>query len=103
MITKIFRVMACSEASTYKTTNGNESKKRQILLQEHGGYNNKDSESQKVSNCLVCTVFGNLAQCSLQKNELVVASLRFAARYYEGQWYQDITITDINKINNNIF
>ena len=52
----------------------------------------------RVSNCIVGTMFGNLAQCIFYPNELVIASIRFAAHCSQGQWYQDITIADIEKI-----
>lgn len=95
MITSTFRVVACGELESYTTGNGNQSQKRQLRLQEFGGYNANDNQAQRISNGLVCTMFGNLAQCMFYPNELVVASLRFSVREYQGQWYQDITVTDI--------
>lgn len=99
MITAIFRVVASGELEPYKTGNGNQSQKRQLRLQFLGGWNSSDNQSQRVSNGIVGTMFGNLAQTVLYPNELVAASLRFAIREYNGQWYQDITITDISKLN----
>lgn len=98
MITATFRVVACGEPESYTTSNGNQSQKRQLRLQEFGGYNANDNQALRISNGIVCTMFGNLSQCMFYPNELVVASLRFAAREYQGQWYQDITVTDISKI-----
>ena len=97
MITSTFRVVACGEQEPYKTSNGGQSQKRQLRLQEFGGYNGNDNQAQRISNGLVCTMFGNLAQCMFYPNELVTASLRFSAREYQGQWYQDITVVDIMK------
>lgn len=99
MITSIFRVVASGELEPYKTGNGSQSQKRQLRLQFHGGWNGSDNQAQRISNSIVGTMFGNIAQSMLYPNELVVATLRFAIREYNGQWYQDITITDISKIN----
>jgi hypothetical protein len=60
--------------------------KCQIVLQELGG---------KFENMYVCALFGNSAMCKWYTGELVFASLRFQAREYNGQWYQDITVGDI--------
>lgn len=98
MITSIFRVAACGEPESYNTSNGNQSQKRQLRLQFHGGWNGNDNQAQRISNGLVCTMFGNLAQCMFYPNEMVVATLHFSAREYQGQWYQDITVTDITKL-----
>ena len=98
MITKTFRVVACGEPEPYTTGNGNQSEKRQLRLQEFGGYNANDNQAQRISNGLVCTLFGTLAKCMFYPNELVVASLRFSAREYQGNWYQDITVTDLTKL-----
>jgi hypothetical protein len=98
MITSIFRVVACGEPESYKTSNGTLSQKRQLRLQEFGGWNGNDNPAQRISNGIVGTMFGNIAQSMFNPNEIVVASLRFSAREYQGQWYQDITITDITKL-----
>ncbi len=98
MITSIFRVVACGEPESYKTSNGTLSQKRQLRLQEFGGWNGNDNLAQRISNGIVGTMFGNIAHSMFNPNEIVVASLRFSAREYQGQWYQDITITDITKL-----
>lgn len=99
MITKAFRVVACGEQEAYTTSTGNQSQKRQLRLQEFGGWNSNDNQAVRISNGIVATMFGNLAQCMFYPNEVVLASLRFSAREYQGQWYQDVTITDIAKLN----
>ncbi|MCQ2246769.1 MAG: hypothetical protein MJZ69_08300 [Bacteroidaceae bacterium] len=98
MTTAIFRVVACGEPESYNTSKGTQSQKRQLLLQFHGGWNSNDNLAQRISNGLVCTMFGNLAQCVFYPNEVVVATLRCSAREHQGQWYQDITVTDISKL-----
>ena len=72
-----------------KSENGQTSK-CSIVLQEFGG---------KYEDTYVATMLGNTAQCRFYENELVVASLRFTHREYNGQVYQDIIVNDIVKIN----
>ena len=98
MITKAFRVIACGELEAYTTSNGNQSQKRQLRLQEFGGWNGNDNQVARISNGIVATMFGNLAQCMFYPNEIVLASLRFSAREYQGSWYQDVTVVDIHKL-----
>ena len=101
MLTQIFRVVACGEQESYTTSSGNQSQKRQLRLQEFGGWNGNDNPAIRISNGIVATLFGNLAQCLFQPGEVVLCTLRFSAREYQGQWYQDVTITDIAKLNPN--
>ena len=98
MITKAFRVVACGEIEAYTTSTGNQSQKRQLRLQEFGGWNGNDNQVVRISNGIVCTMFGNLAQCMFYPNEIVLATLRFSAREYQGSWFQDVTVTDIHKL-----
>ena len=95
MYTGIFRVVSQAEAETYSTSTGNQSQKRQICLQELGGYTSNDNQSQRISNGFTATAFGYLAKATFYPNELVAATLRFSASKYQGQWYQDVTIADI--------
>ena len=62
-----------------------------IVLAETGG---------KYENTFVCTLLGNAAQCHFFPNDLVWASLRFASREYQGNFYQDITVQDIISFSN---
>lgn len=98
MITKAFRVITCGELEAYTTSTGNQSQKRQLRLQEFGGWNGNDNQAARISNGIVATMFGNLAQCMFYPNEIVLATLRFSAREYQGSWFQDVTITDIHKL-----
>ena len=61
-----------------------------IVLQELGG---------KYENSYVATILGEQANMHFVKNELVVASLRFSTREYNGQIFQDIVVNEIIKIN----
>lgn len=98
MYTGIFRVVSQAEPETYSTSTGTQSQKRQIRLQELGGYNSKDNQSQHVSNGFAATAFGYLAKATFYPNEIVAASLRFSASEHQGQWFQDVTIADIAPI-----
>ena len=60
MITSIFRVVTCGEPESYKTSNGTLSQKRQLRLQEFGGWNGNDNIAQRISNGIVGTMFGNI-------------------------------------------
>ena len=43
-------------------------------------------------------MLGTTAELSFGNNELVVASLRFQVREYNGQMYQDIVVADIDSV-----
>ena len=62
-----------------------------IVLQELGG---------KFENSYVATVLGEQANIRFAKDDLVVASLRFSTREYNGQMYQDVVVNEIVKLNN---
>ena len=90
---QIFKVIGQSEpvmVQSQKAENGQTSKCT-IILQEFGG---------KYEDTFVATMLGNTAQCRFYKDDLVVAALRFTAREYNGQTYQDIVVNDIYKIKN---
>lgn len=88
----IFKVMAQSE--TYdvpsQKAEGGQIRKCNVVLKELGG---------KFENSYVATVFGEQANICFAQDDLVVASLRFSTREYNGQTYQDIVIDEIFKIN----
>ena len=89
---KFFRVIAQSEpfAVQSQKAEGGQISKCNIVLQELGG---------KVENSYVATILGEQANMRFAKDELVVASLRFSTREYNGQVYQDILISEIVKLN----
>ncbi len=60
-----------------------------IVLQEMGG---------KHENQYAAAMLGNVAQCRFTPGDLVVAALRFSTREYNGAVYQDILVTDIEKV-----
>ena len=89
---KFFRVIAQSEpfAVQSQKAEGGQISKCNIVLQEPGG---------KYENSYVATILGEQANMHFVKNELVVASLRFSTREYNGQIFQDIVVNEIIKIN----
>ena len=68
-----------------KSENG-ELKKRNLVLKELGG---------KFENEYAASVLGNAASLVFAEGDLVVVTLRFQTREYNGQTFQDITVTDI--------
>ena len=89
---KIFRVVAQGETITVPSqkAEGGQVAKCNIVLQVFGG---------KYEDTFVATMLGNTAQCRFSENDLVVASLRFSTREYNGQVFQDIVVNDIYKLN----
>ena len=87
-----FRVQAQSETFQVPSqkAEGGQISKCNIVLQELGG---------KFENSYVATILGDQAQTRFMKNDLVVASLRFSTREYNGQVYQDIVVNEITKLN----
>ena len=88
---KFFRIKAQSEtfAVPSQKAEGGQISKCNIVLQELGG---------KFENSYVATILGEQAKMRFVKDELVVASLRFSTREYNGQVYQDIVVNEIVKL-----
>ena len=88
----IFKIIAQSETFAVQSqkAEGGQISKCNIVLQEPGG---------KYENSYVATILGEQANMHFVKNELVVASLRFSTREYNGQIFQDIVVNEIIKIN----
>ena len=84
----IFKVMAQSDAISVPSqkAEGGQISKCNIVLQELGG---------KYENSYVATMLGEQANMLFAKEDLVVASLRFSTREYNGQVYQDIVVNEI--------
>ena len=91
METKIMKVVQQGEAfavQSQKAESG-QTMKCNIVLQEMGG---------KYENQYAAAMLGNVAQCRFTPGDLVVAALRFSTREYNGPVYQDILVTDIEKV-----
>ena len=90
MYTQIMRVVQQGEAfavQSQKSENG-QMMKCNIVLQEMGG---------KYENQYAAAMLDNMAQCKYAPGELVAVTLRFTTHEHNGQVYQDILVTDIEK------
>ena len=91
MYTQIMRVVQQGETfavQSQKSENG-QMMKCNIVLQEMGG---------KYENQYAAAMLGNMAQCKYAPGELVAVTLRFTTHEHNGQVYQDILVTDIEKV-----
>lgn len=94
MEAKILRVVRQGEAfpvPSTKTESGT-IQKCNIVLREMGG--------SKYENEFVCSMLGNLAGCRFYEGDLVAATLRFSVHESNGSFYQDILVTDLDKLKN---
>ena len=87
----ILRVVKCGDVFSVKSekSESGQLNKRNLVLQELGG---------KYENQYVVSALGNLASLQLYEGDIVIATLRFQTREYNGQTFQDITLTDIYPI-----
>ena len=78
----ILRVVKCGECFTVKSekSEGGVLNKRTLVLQELGG---------KYENCYVVSALGNLASIQFSEGDLVIATLRFQSREYNGQMFME--------------
>lgn len=88
---QVFKVVKCGEAFTVKSEKAESGvlHKRSIVLQEPGS---------KFENQYAASLLGNSALCNFYEGDLVYAALHFQTREYNGQVFQDITVTDIVKL-----
>ena len=86
----ILRVVSSGEMISVKSEKSENGvlNKRNLVLQELGG---------KYENCYVVTALGNLASLVFQPGELVIATLRFQTREYNGQVFMDVVATELIK------
>ena len=93
MQAKILKVVRQGEAfsvQSAKSENGT-IQKCNIVLREMGG-------GKKFENEYVCAMLGNLAACKFYEGDVVAATLRFSTHEYQNQVFQEILVTDIEKI-----
>lgn len=89
---RILKVMKSGEmfsVKSEKSENG-QLNKRNLVLKELGG---------KYENEYAVSVLGNAASLVFYEGDLVMVTLRFQVREYNGQAFQDVTATDIIKFN----
>ena len=87
---QILRVVKCGECFTVKSekSEGGMLNKRTLVLQELGG---------KYEPTYVVSVLGSLATLEFQEGDLVIATLRFSSREYNGQMVMDVVATELIK------
>ena len=90
METRILRVVKCGECFTVKSEKSENGvlNKRTLVLQELGG---------KYENSYVVSVLGNLATLQFSEGDIVIATLKFQAREYNGQMFMDVIATELIK------
>ena len=87
---QILRVVKCGECFSVKSekSEGGMLNKRTLVLQELGG---------KYEPTYVVSVLGPLATLEFQEGDLVIATLRFSSREYNGQMFMDVVATELIK------
>ena len=90
MQTMILRVVKCGECFTVKRekSEGGVLNKRTLVLQELGG---------KYAPTYVVSALGNLATIQFSEGDLVIATLKFQVREYNGQVFMDVVATELIK------
>lgn len=88
METKILKVIKSGDMFSVKSEKSETGQlnKRYLVLKELGG---------KFENEYTVSVLGNAASLVFFEGDLVAVTLRFQTREYNGQVFQDITVTDI--------
>ena len=88
MQTMILRVVKCGECFTVKSekSEGGVLNKRTLVLQELGG---------KYEPTYVVSALGNLATIQFSEGDLVIATLKFRVREYNGQVFMDVVATEL--------
>ena len=90
MEARILRVVKCGECFTVKSEKSENGvlNKRTLVLQELGG---------KYEPTYVVSVLGNMATLQYNEGDIVIATLRFQAREYNGQMYMDVVAIELIK------
>ena len=93
MKTVILRVVRQGEAFSVQSQKAEtgQIQKCNIVLRELGG--------SKFENEYACTMLGNMADCRFYENDMVAATLKFSTHEYQGQTFQEVLLTDVQKIN----
>ena len=91
METKILKVVKCGEMFTVKSekSENGQLNKRNLVLKELGG---------KYENEYAAAVLGSAATLQFYENDLVVVTLRFTTHEFQGQVFQEVLATDMEKI-----
>ena len=99
MITGIYRIIGCGDLIQVPSlkSEGDFIQKRFIRIQEFGG-NISSATPDRQPNSLVAAMMGRWAQATFNPQDIVLVSLRFSIREYQGNWYQEVTVADIIKL-----
>ena len=86
----ILRVLKCGEVISVKSEKSENGilNKRQLVLQELGG---------KYEPTYVVTALGNLATLQFSEGDIVITTLKFQAREYNGQMFMDVVAMELIK------
>ena len=84
MQANIMKVKSCSE---------------QFYVKSEKADNGQMAKRNLFENSYLVAVLGNLAGCQFYEGDVVITTLRFSTREYNGQVFQDIVATDIIKVN----
>lgn len=87
MHTQFFKVLSQTEAVTITRQDGTFTQKSTVVLQELGG---------KYENSYAAVLMGN--QVVFTPGDIVFGCLRFTIHEYNGQQYQDVTISEIQSL-----
>lgn len=93
-MTHIFKVVSQTQPTTVTKQDGTNIQKSSLFLQDIGS---------QYADSYACTLLGNNATVTYLPNDLVLASLRFTAREHNGNFYQDILVQDIFRLNDRAF
>ena len=90
MTERILRVVKCGERFSVKSekSEGGSLDKRNLVLQELGG---------KYEPSYVVSALGNLASLEFNEGDLVITTLKFQHREYNGQTFMDVVATELIK------
>ena len=90
MNTMILRVKKCGVMTTVQSEKSENGvlNKRTLVLQELGG---------KYEPTYVVSALGPQATLEFQEGDLVIATLRFSSREYNGQMFMDVVATELIK------
>ncbi len=79
---------------------GGQIQKCNIVLKELGGRSAEGRlQGKTFENEYVCAMLGNLAACRFYEGDVVLATLRFSTHEYQGQTFQEISVTELVKVN----
>ena len=93
MEARILRVVKCGECFTVKSEKSENGvlNKRTLVLQELGG------KGGKYEPTYVVTALGNLATLQYSEGDIVITTLKFQAREYNGQMFMDVVALELIK------